>query len=171
MNAILIGYRGCGKTTVGRKLADRLWQKFIDLDERIVQAAGKSISQIFAEDGEERFRELETQVLGEALKLDEHVLGLGGGAVIREQNRKMIQESGAKVIYLRCDAQELLRRIQADQCTAQMRPSLTALGGGIEEIRQVLTEREPIYRELKHMELDVTRMSPNDAVVHIARLL
>ena len=121
--------------------------------------------------GEEHFRDLETQALAEALKLDEHVLGLGGGAVIREQNRKLIRASAAKVIYLRCDPQELLRRIQSDQLTAKMRPNLTSLGGGIEEIRQVLAGREPIYRELKHMELDVTRMSPNDAVVHIARLL
>ncbi len=171
MNAVLIGYRGCGKTTVGRKLADRLWRKFVDIDELIVQKAGKSIKEVFAQDGEEYFRDLESQALAEALRLDEHVIGLGGGSVMREQNRTLLKESAAKVFYLRCDVQELLRRIQADQRSEEMRPNLTCLGGGLEEIQQVLAQREPIYRQVMDAELDVTRMTPEDAVVYIARMI
>ena len=171
MNAVLIGYRGCGKSTIGRKLADRLWCRFVDIDQLIVEKAGKSIREIFAQDGEERFRDLETEVLREVLPKGDHVLGLGGGTVMREQNRQLIRESGAKVFYLRCDAEELLRRIQADAKIADSRPNLTDLGGGIEEIRHLLSIREPIYRQIKHAELDVTHMTPDDAVVYIARML
>lgn len=171
MNAALIGYRGCGKTTVGRKLADRLWRKFVDIDDLIVQKAGKSIKDIFAQDGEEHFRQIESQVLAEAIKLEDHVIGLGGGTVMREQNRRLLKEAGVKTFYLRCDPQELLRRIQADQRSPETRPNLTNLGGGIEEIQRLLAEREPVYRQAMDAELDVTRMSPDDAVVYIARML
>src|ERR1041384_8014026 len=103
MNVALIGYRGCGKTTIGKKLADRLWQKFIDIDELIVQKAGKNIRQIFAEDGEPHYRDIETECLREALQVPEHVLALGGGSLGREENRQMLKAAEAKVIYLRCD--------------------------------------------------------------------
>jgi shikimate kinase len=171
MNAILIGYRGSGKTTVGRKLADRLWRNFIDLDDVIVRHAAKSIKDIFAQDGEDHFRDLETQALAEVIKREDHVFSLGGGAVIREQNRQLLKDSGVRVFYLRCDPEELLRRLQADDRSPDMRPNLTNLGGGLAEIRHVLAEREPIYRQVMHAELDVTRMSPDDAVVYIARML
>jgi shikimate kinase len=171
MNVVLVGYRGCGKTTIGKRLADRMWTKFVDVDDLIVKKAGKNIKQIFEEDGEEHFRNLETESLRELLALPDHVLSLGGGTVIRDENRRMIKESGAKVVYLRCEPDELLKRIQSDPKTAETRPSLTALGGNIEEIKLKLTEREPFYREVKHAELDVTNTSPEDAVVWIARVL
>jgi shikimate kinase len=171
MKIALIGYRGSGKTSIGRKLADRLWYKFVDVDDLIVRKAGKSIREIFAQDGEPAFRDIETEALREVLALDDHVIGMGGGTLGREENRAMLRESGAKVVYLRCEAEQLLRRVQADPRSAENRPNLTNLGGGIEEIRQVLAQREPIYREVKHIELDVTRLSIDEAVAYVGRML
>ena len=171
MNVILIGYRGCGKSTIGRKLADRLWQPFVDLDELIIRRAGKSIKRIFAEDGEPRFRDIESDVLREALSADETVIGLGGGTVIREENRRLIRTSGSKVIYLRCEVEVLHNRISADDKTGENRPALTPLGGGIEEIQLKLAEREPLYREVMTAEFDVTHQTVDDAVHRIARML
>ena len=171
MNVALVGYRGCGKSTIGHRLADRLWAKFIDVDDQIVKKAGKNIKQIFEEDGEPYFRAVETEVVREICQLSDHVVSLGGGTVITAENRELVKKWADKIIYLRCEPQELLRRIQADPKSAETRPSLTMLGGGIEEIRLKLSEREPLYRELMTAELDVTHLSPQDACVYIARLL
>ncbi|WP_428936814.1 shikimate kinase [Fontivita pretiosa] len=171
MSAILLGYRGCGKTTIGRKLADRMWARFIDTDEMVVRSAGKSIREIFQQHGEPYFRELETQAIREALKLADHIIALGGGAVLSEQNRLMLKQSGLKRIYLRCEPQVLLERIRSDPQTAANRPNLTGLGGGIEEIQTLLAQREPLYREVATAELDVTNLSVEDAVVYITRLI
>jgi shikimate kinase len=170
MSIVLIGYRGCGKTTIGKRLADRLWQPFVDVDDLIVKKAGKNIRQIFEQDGEAKFRDLESEAVREVCKLTEHVIGLGGGTLGREENRKAVREVGHKVIYLKCDPAELHRRIQADPQSADTRPNLTSLGGTVEEIQKMLAEREPIYRQVKHAELDVTHLSPEDAVVYIVRL-
>ncbi len=171
MGIVLIGYRGSGKSTIGRKLADRLWQSFVDTDDLIVRKAGKSIKEIFETSGEEHFRDLETEAVREASLLQDHVIALGGGALKREANRKLIQEAGHKIIYLRCEPEELLKRIQSDAATAENRPSLTALGGGIDEIKRLLAEREPVYRQTMTAELDVTHLTPEEAVVYIVRLL
>lgn len=170
MSTVLIGYRGSGKTTIGQKLADRLWQTLVDTDQLIVKRAGKSIKEIFEKEGEARFRDLESEVVKEVMKVQDVVISLGGGAVLREENRAAIKEAGHKVIYLRCEPEELHRRIEADAATSLMRPNLTQFGG-VEEIEKVLAEREPIYRGLMTGELDVTNLSVEDAVVYIVRML
>jgi shikimate kinase len=171
MNVALIGYRGCGKSTIGHKLADRLWQTFIDLDDLIVRKAGKTIKQIFEQDGEPHYRDIETQCLHEAIQIPDHVLSLGGGSLDREQNREMLKSVGGKIIYLKCDPQTLLTRIEADPRSAETRPNLTTLGGGIDEIKLKLAQREPVYRQVMTSELDVTNLNPDDALVYIARML
>ena len=171
MSIALLGYRGSGKSTVGRRLADRLWQTFVDTDELVVRRAGKTIKDIFEQDGEAAFRDLEGQVVAEVSRLEDHVIALGGGAVLREENRRALQDAKLKLIYLRCEADELVRRIAGDPATASARPDLTELGGGIAEVRRVLEEREPVYRSVMTAELDVTHLSPQDAVVYITRLL
>lgn len=171
MSTVLIGYRGSGKTTIGQKLADRLWQQLVDTDALVVQRAGRTIREIFETRGEGAFRALEADVVRETLKLNDVIISLGGGAVLREENREAIKASGHKVIYLRCEAEELLRRIQADAATAEQRPSLTNLGGGIEEVERLLADREPVYRSVMTAELDVTNLSVEEAVVYIVRLL
>ena len=171
MSIVLIGYRGSGKSTIGYKLANRLWQEVVDTDALVVKKAGKTIAEIFEQDGEQRFRDLETEVVKEVSKLQDVVISLGGGAVVREENRRALKEAGHKIVYLKCDPEVLLQRIQSDSATSMSRPNLTNLFGGIEEIEKVLAEREPIYRELMTAELDVTNLSVEDAVVYIVRLL
>ena len=167
----MVGYRGCGKTTIGRRLADRLWQPFADTDEMIVRGAGKTIADIFEQHGESHFRALETQAVKDACGGEEQVIALGGGALVREENRAIVKESGHKVIHLKCDPRELLKRIQSDARSPDSRPPLTPQGGGLEEIKKVLAEREPIYRAAMTAELDVTHLTPEDACVYIVRLL
>jgi shikimate kinase len=171
MSIILIGYRGSGKTTIGRKLADRLWQDLVDTDQLIVKKSGKAIKEIFEKDGEPHFRDLETEVVKEVAKLSEVVISLGGGAVLREENREALKAGNHKIVYLKCDPAELHRRIQADAATSLMRPSLTDLSGTVEEVEQLAAQREPIYRSVMTAELDVTNLSPEEAVVYIVRLL
>src|SRR5579864_5367992 len=110
MSIILIGYRGSGKTTIGNKLADRLWQPFVDVDDLIVRRAGKNIREIFEKDGEPAFREMEAHAVKEACALSEHVIGFGGGTLGLEENRRAIKDAGHKVIYLKCAPEELLKR-------------------------------------------------------------
>ena len=171
VSTILIGYRGSGKTTIGRRLAEKLWQQFVDTDEMIVSRAGMSIADIFEQQGEARFRELESETIADACKLQDHVIALGGGALLREANREIIKASGHKLIYLKCEPKELYNRIKNDPATAASRPALTPHGGSQTEIEKVLADREPIYRAEMHAELDVTHLTPDEAVVYIVRLL
>src|SRR3954463_14635268 len=104
MSVVLVGYRGSGKTSAGKKLANALWQPFIDTDEMVLAAAGgKTIREIFEQDGETKFRELEAAAVTEACAKSECVIAAGGGAVVSPEGRSVIKNSGHKVIYLRCD--------------------------------------------------------------------
>ena len=97
VSIVLIGYRGSGKSTIGRKLADRLWQPFVDTDELVVRkAGGKTIAEIFEAGGEQQFRDLESDAVREVSLLQEHVIALGGGALIREENRIAIKDAGSR---------------------------------------------------------------------------
>ena len=102
MGIVLVGYRGSGKTTVGRKLALALNLEFVDLDERITTAAGKTIREIFAEEGESGFRDRETRALVDVLgESADRAISLGGGVIERAENREKISASGHRVFYLR----------------------------------------------------------------------
>ena len=164
MSIVLIGYRGSGKSTIGRQLADRRGEPFIDVDDLIVAAAGKSIKDIFVQDGEPVFRNLETEAIKTIAVLSGHVIGLGGGSLGREENRQALAGTGHRVLYLKCDPAELHRRIRSDPQSTLTRPDLTSLGGGIEEIKEMLVGREPLYRALMTAELDVTNLTPEEAV-------
>lgn len=171
MGVVLLGYRGSGKTTVGLKLADRLWCEFVDTDQEIVRRAGKSIKDIFEQDGEPAFRDLESQVLADMLKRESDVISCGGGVILRETNRELLKNSAHSRIYLRCEPDVLHRRIHADPTTAASRPALTNLGGGIEEIRTLMNQREPLYREVMTAELEVTNLDIDEVVVRVTKLV
>ena len=97
-NLVLIGLPGCGKTTVGRRLAAELGLIFVDCDEEIEKRSGKSIPEIFAQDGEEAFRTWESEVLTEALARPGKVVSTGGGIVLKKENRDMLRR--ATVVFL-----------------------------------------------------------------------
>ncbi|MFP4144489.1 MAG: shikimate kinase [Phycisphaeraceae bacterium] len=169
MNVILIGYRGSGKTTIGRKLADQLWKEFADVDDAVRRRFGiDSIAEIWETHGEAAFREAEVETVRELLGRENHVIALGGGTVMQPGGREAVEQAAdAKRIYLYCQPEELFARIEADAATATARPSLTAMGGGIEEIRAVLAERDPVYREVADAVFDVTHVSPDEAVRYL----
>ena len=158
MNLILIGYRATGKTTLARLLAERLGWSWVDLDEQIERAAGKPIAQIFAEDGEPAFRDLESKTVKEWCGRDAVVVAAGGGAPLREENRRAMKAAG-KVIWLTASPQTIHARMQADATTAARRPALTATGG-LEEIVRLLAQREPIYRQTADLVIDTEDRSP-----------
>lgn len=154
----LIGYRGSGKTTVARQLALALGWDWVDADVEIELRAGKSIAAIFADDGEAVFRDLEATVLAELLCRERVVVAAGGGAVLREANRRALVER-ACVIWLRASVETILDRVAQDATTAGRRPNLTTAGGATEVI-ELLREREPLYRQCANLEVDTESKSP-----------
>jgi shikimate kinase len=171
MNIVLMGYRGSGKTTIGRKIAEELWSQFADTDALVCERfGGATIREIWEQHGEAAFRQAESQVVKDLLARTNQVIALGGGTVMQPEARDALQSAaGLNRIYLKCDPQELYRRIQADTQTAHARPALSGLGGSLEEIRQVLAEREPVYEALATQVFDTTHCTPEDAVMHIIR--
>ena len=166
---VLIGYRGCGKSTVGRLVADRLQLPFVDMDERIAQRAGRSIADIFAEDGEQVFRKLESEMIGEFASNNPSVLSVGGGAVLREDNVARLREHGT-VVWLKADAGTLWARIARDAASVHQRPPLTRLSG-VAEVIQVLAEREPLYQSAAHHVVDAAGDDPAAVAQRILRIL
>lgn len=166
MNIVLIGYRGSGKTTIGKMLATQLWKTFLDVDQESCRRFGiDSISEIWERFGEPAWREMEVGVVQEAMRADEQVLALGGGTLMQAGAREAIERAeNTRRIYLSCQADELNRRIEADPVSAATRPSLTTHGGGVDEIRAMLEEREPVYRAVADAEFDVTDVTPDEAV-------
>jgi shikimate kinase len=148
----LTGYRGSGKTTVGRLLASRLGRVCIDLDDQIETQAGRSIREIFAAGGEATFRDLETAALLRVAADAPAVVSLGGGAILRPENRDVITKTGIAV-WLRIDADTVIQRLAGDTSTAERRPSLTGLPPR-EEVESLLQKREPLYREVAVCEVD-----------------
>jgi shikimate kinase len=155
---LLIGYRGTGKTTVGRLLAARLGWGFVDADDRIEGAAGKSIADLFAAEGEGGFRDRESVTLADLCRLDRHVISTGGGVVLRPANRDRLRRAGF-VAWLTADARTIWARLQADPTTVARRPKLTA-AGGVEEVRELLADREPLYRETASVRIPTDDLSP-----------
>jgi len=145
MNLALIGYRGTGKTTVAKLLAQRLGWQAIDADVELERQAGRTIKQIFADGGEPAFRDWEEKIVAELTAKSQLVLALGGGAILREANRAAIK-ARCKTAWLTANPATLLARIHADATTAERRPNLTA-AGGLAEIEQLLAAREPLYRD------------------------
>jgi shikimate kinase len=164
---ILLGYRGSGKSTIGRRLAELMNMPFVDTDDLIVAAAGQTIRTIFEQNGESYFRDLEAIAVRNACARSA-VIALGGGAVLREENRNCLLGSAHPRIYLRCDPRVLHDRIHADQRTIHSRPSLTHLGGGIEEIRSLLAIREQLYRAVMTDEIDVSTVSAEQVAHQLA---
>ncbi len=162
---VLIGYRGTGKTTIAQQLASQLGYAWIDADMEVELQAGKSIATIFEESGEEAFRDLETEVVAKLCRQEQTVVALGGGAVLREENRKCLADCLA-VVWLQASAETIAQRLKADPTTAARRPNLTNHGGRT-EIDKLLQQREPIYRVCATLEVDTEDRGPTEIVDEI----
>ena len=160
MNIVLIGYRGSGKSSVGKKLASKLWLDFVDSDALIIERAGMTIREIFEKEGEAGFREREVAVIQELAGRDNLVIAAGGGAVLDPTNVEALKKNG-KIIWLHAEPDVLHERIQADTETNATRPNLTS-AGGLEEIKDVLAQRMTIYKSAAHVRLDVTHLSVDE---------
>ncbi|RAY12996.1 shikimate kinase [Actinomadura craniellae] len=138
--AVLIGPPGSGKTTVGQALAERLGVPFRDTDADIEAATGKPIGEIFIDDGEERFRELERAAVRAALAEHEGVLALGGGAILAEPTRELL--AGHTVVYLEVGLADAVQRVGL----AAARPLLVL--NPRSRLRALMEERRPVYESL-----------------------
>ena len=141
----MTGFRGTGKTSVGEILSKSLHCPLVDLDDEIEKTAGKTIREIFSDSGESTFRDLESTCLREVSSGTPTVIALGGGAILRKENRQLIAQTGL-CIWLTADAESLLHRIQSDRSSDRRRPALTSLPA-LAEVRQLLADREPLYRQ------------------------
>jgi shikimate kinase len=154
----LVGYRGTGKTTVGRLLAARLGRPFVDADEAFERAVGRTISQVFESDGEAEFRAREQEILCSLTVDKTAVLATGGGCVLLSENRRRLREFGV-VVWLAGEPAELAERLGHDQATHTARPALTSLGT-LEEVMTVMHARNTLYREVADVVIDTTGKDP-----------
>ena len=154
----LIGLPGSGKSTVGRQLARRLSAHFVDSDQVIEQRLGCSIREYFEREGEVAFRDVEQAVLADICANDSsasdlQVLSTGGGSVLREANRLSLKRSG-KVVYLRATPEDLYRRLKHDR----NRPLLQT-SDPMQRLRDLYAQRDPLYRETAHFQIETGRPS------------
>jgi shikimate kinase len=162
----LIGYRGSGKTTVAKPLAERLGWNWVDADAALEAAAGCTIREIFEQEGEPGFRRRERETISQLLRQDRLVLAAGGGAILNADTRHDIKAAGP-VIWLRAPVDVLYSRIAGDSTTAQRRPALA--GGGKQEIETLLAAREPLYRECATLTIDTSAAGTGEIVEQICR--
>ncbi len=157
----LVGLPGSGKSTVGRQLARRLNLTFIDSDHAIEERLGCSIREFFEVEGEERFRDIETQVIQKLLQEKYGVISTGGGSVLRPLNRQELH-SKAKVFYLRASPEEVFRRLKHDQ----NRP-LLQVADPLTRLKDIYSIRDPLYRETAHHVVETGRPKISNMVHNI----
>lgn len=169
MNVILLGYRGSGKTSIGKKLASELWKDFVDLDDRVRRRFNDaSIAEIWEKWGEAGFRQAEAEAAVEAFGKDDLVVATGGGILTHDAGRQAVADaSDATRIYLSCAPGVLAQRIAADASTSTQRPSLTGDTDPAAEVEKVLAQRDPAYREIADIVFDVSHCSIEEAVRHL----
>lgn len=163
-NIVLIGYRGAGKTTVGRELARLAGVRFVDSDETISRQAGCTIAEVFAREGEAGFRRRERQVIESITRGRESpgqrtVLAVGGGAILDPRNVANLRAFGV-VVWLRVDMGELAQRIAADPATGDQRPRLAE--GRDEAGVHAPPEREVLYAASSDCIVDAGKKTPSD---------
>ncbi|MGH8993409.1 MAG: shikimate kinase [Acidimicrobiia bacterium] len=167
---VLVGMMGVGKSSVGRRLALRLGRPFVDTDKLVEEAVGKSVPEIFADDGEPAFRALETEAVRSALdSVPWAVVAFGGGAVLDPLNRDRAREA-ALVVWLQAPPRELARRVSASQrrSAGLARPLLVA-GPPEATLESIAAEREECYRAAAHVLLDTAGRSPGQVATAVLR--
>ena len=153
LSIIFVGLPGSGKTTIGRQLARRLDLPFVDSDHVIEHQLGCSIREFFAREGEGSFRDVEQQVLDELTQTHQGVIATGGGAILREANRRHLRDRG-QVVYLRSMPEDVYRRVRHDKA----RP-LLQVDDPLARLRALFDARDPLYRETAHFVIETGRPS------------
>lgn len=149
-NIILIGFMGCGKTSVGIKLSYRMRQPMLDTDKLIEKDEGRTISEIFATDGEPYFRDLETECIKKLTKtVNNQIISVGGGLPVREENHALLKKLGC-VVYLRAKAETIYERVKHDTT----RPLLQG-DDPQQKIRELMGKRAGIYERAADVIIDV----------------
>ena len=164
-NLFLIGLMGAGKSTIGKQLARELGKDFLDSDSEIENRTGVSIDVIFDIEGEQGFRRRETGMLRELVEKRGIVLATGGGAVLATENQQLLKGNGW-IIYLRAAAEHLAGRVRLDR----RRPLLQS-GDKLAKIRDLLAQREPIYRQLADTVVETNNRSVPSVVREISRIV
>ena len=153
---VLVGVPGAGKTTVGKLLARAMNVDFFDSDQVIESRAGKSVSDIFTQDGEPAFRKIEHDVVCELLQNDAAVLALGGGSLGNDDTRTQV--SKAKVVWLIAGLAQAVDRVGMNR----NRPLL--LGNVRGQLADLMTAREPLYKEVATIAVDTSKLIPSEVV-------
>ena len=164
-NIILIGPMGAGKTTIGRQIARLFNFDFFDSDREIEERTGVSIPLIFELEGEEGFRKREQEVIAELAEKKHIVLATGGGAVLKKENQQVLKRSGT-IVYLCAGIDDLLERTAKDK----NRPLLQT-DDPRATLQSILTERDPVYRELADIILKTNKMTVHAAVRELEKEL
>lgn len=150
-NIVLCGFMGCGKSTVGRLLAELTGYTFSDSDEVIERAEGRTIKQIFAENGEEYFRRLESDTVKRLSEGSGLVISTGGGVVLNAENVRLLRETGF-VVYLRVSPETVIKRLRNDRSRPLlMRPDRD------KAVKELMGNREPLYKAACHAVTDADR--------------
>ena len=158
-NIVLVGPMGCGKTTVGRLLANKLNQDFFDTDHEIINKTGVSIDHIFDIEGEEGFRQRESQILESLCDMNNIVLATGGGVILLPKNREVLRSAGV-VVYLSSSVEQLLRRT----AKSKTRPLLENSLDRKKTIIEIVNARDKYYREVATIVVDTTGKKLNEVV-------
>ena len=162
-NIVLVGFMGTGKTTVGRLLAEKTGMPLVDMDAVIEERAGKTITEIFAEDGESHFRKLEREMVRELAAKEGQIVSTGGGIVLNPENITDFEKTGL-VVCLLASAETVLERVKHDTA----RPLLA--GDKEAKIIQLLETRKPLYEALAHKVDTNGRPSPEPTATEIITL-
>ena len=168
-NIFLTGYRATGKTTVANQVATALSMESIDADVFLEQQAGLTIAEIFAAEGEIGFRDRESAIVKQLAAREQLVVALGGGAILREENRQALQGRGI-TIWLTASAETIFERMSTDPLTGQRRPNLTNTGG-LAEVRQLLQQRDPLYQAAADFSVHTEELSPAEVASRIVELV
>ena len=169
MNIVLIGYRCSGKTGVGKILAHKMGKDFVDTDALIESQVGCAIETMVAKTGWDHFRMIEKDMIGRASGKDNLVIATGGGAVMDDENVKNLKRNGT-IFWLKGDADILKQRMEMAQREGHIRPSLTG-ANALEEIRQLLHLRTPLYEKAANHVVDTSALSMEEVAASIMKAL